>query len=99
VIKEHLSPFTPMPPGTDPLFSSDWFRVPRACEYTGLPQSILYEIMADPENQIVSFTLRLRKNQTRGIRYIWRPSLDAFLHRQAIAEGIDPEAISEPALK
>ena len=97
MIKEYLSAFTPIPPGTDPLFSSDWFRVSRACEYLQLPQSTLYEIIGDPSNQIVTFTLQLRKGQKRGIRYVWRPSLDAYLNRQAIAEGVSPQAITEVA--
>ena len=64
-----------------------------------LPQSTLYEIIEDPENQIITFSLKIRKGQKRGIRYVWRPSLDAYLKRQAIAEGIDPDAISEAAAK
>jgi len=79
--------------GSDPVFSSDWFRVPRACQYTQWPQSVLYHIIENPDNEIITFTLKLRKGQKRGMRYIWRPSLDAFLHRQAVMAGIDPEAI------
>jgi hypothetical protein len=88
-----------MPVGTEPLFSSDWFRIPRACQYTQLPQSTLYEVIDDPENRIITFSLRLAKKQKRGIRYIWRPSLDAFLNRRAIADGVDPEVISEAPAK
>jgi hypothetical protein len=74
--------------------SSDWFRVPRACEYSGLPQSTLYEIMDDPDNQIITFTLKLRKGQKRGIRFILRQSLDAYLERKAREAGINRELVA-----
>ena len=99
MIKGHLSPLLPAPLGPDFQLSSEWFRIPRACEYTQLPQSTIYEIIDNPANQIVTFSLKLRKTQKRGIRYIWRPSLDAYLNRQALAEGVNPEAISEPVGK
>jgi|SRR5271165_6883864 hypothetical protein len=99
MIKGHLSPLMPAPLGPDFQLSSEWFRIPRACEYTQLPQSTIYQIIDDPDNQIVTFTLKLRKGQRRGIRFIWRPSLDAYLNRQAVQAGVDPEAIREPADK
>jgi hypothetical protein len=88
-------------PPPEPAFqlSSEWFRIPRACEYTQLPQSTLYEIIDNPKNEIISFSLKIRKGQKRGIRYIWRPSLDAYLNRQAIAEGVSPEAIAAPTCR
>ncbi len=85
----------PAPLGPDFQLSSEWFRIPRACEYTQLPQSTIYQIIDDPDNQIVTFTLKLRKGQRRGIRFIWRPSLDAFLNRRALEDGVDPKAITE----
>lgn len=95
MIKGHLSPLMPAPLGPDFQLSSEWFRIPRACEYTQLPQSTIYQIIDDPDNQIVTFTLKLRKGQRRGIRFIWRPSLDAFLNRRALEDGVDPKAITE----
>jgi len=83
----------PAPLGPDFQLSSDWFRVPRACEYSQFPQSTLYEIMDDPENQIVTFTLKLRKGQKRGIRFILRQSLDAYLNRKAREAGVNPELV------
>ena len=95
MIKGHLSLLMPAPLGPDFQLSSEWFRIPRACEYTQLPQSTIYQIIDDPDNQIVTFTLKLRKGQSRGIRFIWRPSLDAFLNRRALEDGVDPKAITE----
>jgi hypothetical protein len=71
----------------DFLLSSDWMRVPRAVEYSGLPTSTLYEIMADPANEIVTFTMQLQKNRKRGVRFIHRVSLDRFLDRKAREAG------------
>ena len=99
LIKAHLSPLLPAPLGPDFQLSSEWFRTERACEYTQLPQSTLYEIISDPKNEIITFSLKLRKKQKRGIRYVWRPSLDAYLNRQAIKNGVSPEAITEAAAK
>jgi hypothetical protein len=97
MIKGHLSPLLPAPLGPDFQLSSEWFRVPRTCEYMQLPQSTIYELLDDPKSGIISFQLKLRKGQKRGIRYIWRPSLDAYLNRRAIEDGVNPQAIMEPA--
>jgi hypothetical protein len=69
--------------------SSDWFRVPRAIQYSGLPQATLYAAMADPHSGIVSFNLKLRKGQKRGLKYILRQSLDAYLERKAREAGVE----------
>ena len=84
------------PPPTEleiPL-SSDWFRVPRAIQYSGLPQATLYAAMADPSSGIVSFNLKLRKGQKRGIKFILRQSLDDYLDRKAREAGVNRELIS-----
>jgi hypothetical protein len=94
MVKSSLSPILPAPLGPDFQLSSDWFRVPRACEYSGFPQSTMYEIMEDPDNQIVTFTLKLRKGQKRGIRFILRQSLDAYLDRKAREAGVDRELVA-----
>jgi len=73
--------------------SSDWLRVPRAVDYSGLPQSTLYELLSDPNCGIVSFTLQLRKGQKRGVRFILRQSLDAYLNRRAQEAGVDLEVV------
>ncbi len=99
MVKGHLSPLLPAPLGPDFQLSSEWFRVPRACEYMQLPASALYELMSDPANGIVSFTLKINRNRQRGRRYIWRPSLDAYMNRCALEAGVDPEAIKQPAAK
>ncbi len=93
MVKSSLAPILPAALGPDFQLSSDWFRVPRACEYCQFPQSTLYEIMDDPENQIVTFTLKLRKGQKRGIRFILRQSLDAYLNRKAREAGVNPELV------
>lgn len=69
-------------------FSSDWLRVPRAIQYSGLPQASLYAAMADKESGIISFNLKLRKGQKRGLKYILRQSLDAYLERKARESGV-----------
>jgi hypothetical protein len=60
-------------------------RVPRAVEYSGLPTSTLYELLAAGE--LVSFTLQLRTGQKRGVRFIHRKSIDDFLNRKALEAG------------
>ena len=75
------------------MFSCDWMRMSRTSQYSGLPVGTLYAIMEDPANEITSFTLRLRKGQKRGIRFIWKPSLDPFLRREALKDGVNLETI------
>jgi hypothetical protein len=50
--------------------------------------------MDDPDNQIITFTLKLRKGQKRGIRFILRQSLDAYLERKAREAGINRELVA-----
>lgn len=45
--------------------------------------------MADPHSGIVSFNLKLRKGQKRGLKYILRQSLDAYLERKAREAGVE----------
>ena len=68
--------------------SSDWLRVPRAIEYSGLSQATLYAVLADKESGIISFNLKLRKGQKRGLKFILRQSLDAYLDRKAKEAGV-----------
>jgi hypothetical protein len=83
-------PITPAPFPPDFVFSSDWMRVPRAVEYSGLPTTTLYELIALEE--IVSFTLQLKKGRKRGVRFIHRKSIDDFLNRKAREAGITERA-------
>jgi hypothetical protein len=79
------------PPKVEELnipLSSDWFRVPRAIEYSGMPQATLYAVLADPESGVISFNLKLRKGQARGLKYILRQSLDAYLEKKAREAGV-----------
>ena len=80
-----------IPPPQEELeipLSSDWLRVPRAIQYSGLPQATLYAAMADKDSGIISFNLKLRKGQKRGLKYILRQSLDAYLERKAREAGV-----------
>ena len=67
--------------------TSDWLRIERASEYSQLPRTTLYEILDDPKSGLVSFSLKLRKGQKRGIRFILRQSLDRYLDRRAAEQG------------
>jgi hypothetical protein len=78
----------PEPEELDVPLSSDWLRVPRAIQYSGLPQATLYAAMADNDSGIISFNLKLRKGQKRGLKYILRQSLDAYLERKAREAGV-----------
>jgi hypothetical protein len=78
----------PPPEELEISFSSDWLRVPRAIQYSGLPQATLYAAMADKESGIVSFNLKLRKGQKRGIKFILRQSLDRYFERKAREVGV-----------
>jgi hypothetical protein len=75
--------------------SADWFRVPRAISYSGLPESTLYKILDDPKSGLISFTLKLRKGQNRGIRFILRQSIDAYLNRKAREAGLEQDQNGE----
>jgi hypothetical protein len=86
-------PITPAPLPADFLFSSDWMRIPRAVEYSGLPTSTLYELIADPKAELVTFTLQLRKGQKRGVRFIHRQSIDRFLDRKAKEAGVKSDLV------
>ena len=44
--------------------------------------------MADNDSGIISFNLKLRKGQKRGLKYILRQSLDAYLERKAREAGV-----------
>lgn len=44
--------------------------------------------MADKESGIISFNLKLRTGQKRGIKFILRQSLDAYLERKAREAGV-----------
>ena len=97
--KTASSPGPVAPQGPSELeipFSSDWLRVPRAIQYSGLPQATLYAAMADRDSGIISFNLKLRKGQKRGLKYILRQSLDAYLEKKARESGITPAAVSKP---
>jgi hypothetical protein len=78
----------PDEPGLEIPFSSDWFRVPRAIQYSGLSKATLYAAMADKTSGIVTFNLQLRKGQKRGLKFILRQSLDAYLERKAREAGV-----------
>jgi hypothetical protein len=89
---------TTVPPSPEELeipFSSDWLRVPRAIQYSGLPKATLYAAMADKTSGIISFNLQLRKGQKRGLKYILRQSLDAYLERKAREAGVSQSANRE----
>lgn len=57
-------------------------------QYSGLSQATLYAALADKESGIISFNLKLRRNQKRGLKYILRQSLDAYLDRKAREAGV-----------
>jgi hypothetical protein len=79
-----------------PAFSrTEWGRVGTICHEYSITRSNLYTVMADPKNGIVSFNLKLRRNQARGVRYILRASMDAFFQRQALAAGVSAETLEQ----
>jgi hypothetical protein len=79
-----------------PAFSrTEWGRVDAICREYSIARSHLYAVMADPKNGIVSFNLKLRRNQARGVRYILRASMDAFFRRQALEAGVPAETLEQ----
>jgi hypothetical protein len=90
-------PILPAPLPMDFLFSSDWMRIPRAAEYSGLPESTLYALINDPESQLVTFNLQFKKKLSgklsRGVRFIHRVSIDNFLNRKAREAGAKMELL------
>ena len=44
--------------------------------------------MADKTSGIVTFNLQFRKGQKRGLKFILRQSLDAYLSRKAREAGV-----------
>jgi predicted DNA-binding transcriptional regulator AlpA len=79
-------PLSPEPLPPDFAFSSDWLRIPRAVEYSGLPKSTIYQLLSDGE--LVSFSMQLRKGAKRGVRFVSRKSIDRFLNRKAEEDGV-----------
>ncbi len=56
---------------------SDWVRLPKpGCSLCGMTRSYLYQLCAS--GKIRSVTIR-QKNNARGVRLVFRPSIDAFL--------------------
>ena len=97
-----MRPDTPLPVpsialegGTASEFqlTSDWLRVHKASAYAGLPQSTIYALLDDPKSGLVSFSLKLRKGQKRGIRFILRQSIDQFLDRRAAEQGANRSSV------
>jgi hypothetical protein len=65
----------------------EWLKIEDAVRYSGLSRSKIYQLI--DEGKIRSVCLR-DKDKLRGIRLIWRPSLDAYLSKH---EGIKSEPV------
>jgi hypothetical protein len=55
-----------------------WLKIPGAVRYSSLSRSKLYELI--DEGEVRSVCLR-SKDKTRGVRLVWRPSLDSYLSK------------------
>jgi len=72
---------------TAPVIERQWLKIPSSVLYSSLSRSKLYELI--DEGAIRSVCLRSR-DKLRGVRLIWRPSLDAYLfkHEKTKSEPI-----------
>jgi hypothetical protein len=63
---------------TAAVIQPNWLKIPASVVYSSVSRSKLYE--AIDEGAIKSVCLR-DEDKTRGLRLIWRPSLDAWLSK------------------